>query len=401
LPIFAKIEDNKTEYLLKVGNQTMDSNSTAKIIIVDDQVANLTLLKELLSRRGYEVVAFSNARETLAYLEDSTADLFLLDVNMPDITGYQLCSQIKSIPRLRPIPVIFVSAVEETNIKIKSFLAGGVDYITRPYQVKELLARIQTQLNVVNSHEYEVQTHRDEITQLQRLNKLKDEFLQMVSHDLKTPLTVIISHSDLLKIRDKAYLENNQRSSEIIENIKQSALRMSQFVHDILDVAWIEAKTDVSRQLQNVDDMLQNCVKDISVLAQENNITIHYNPPVTNLYIFVAPNLFSHVFINLLTNAIKYTPNGGDVYIEVENLPTETRFIIRDTGIGIPPNAKALIFERFYRVETPEHLKRSGSGLGLSIVKSIIEQHDGQIEVFSEEGKGSTFVVTLPKVIAN
>jgi two-component system, sensor histidine kinase and response regulator len=376
----------------------MSDVASARILVVDDQLENLTLLSQMLQRKGYEVLTVLSGSRALDLLKNQMVDLILMDVNMPEENGYDICFKIKEDVRFRDVPVIFVSAIEDTTIKIKAFQAGGVDYITRPYQVRELLARVQAQINIRFQQQQATQSKQEEITQLYQKNQLKDDFLRMVTHDIQNPLSVIVSYTELLKRRDPKYWVDNARSGEYIEIIKSTALKMAQFVADMLDLARIEAHETITREMVSVGTLLNICIEDVRVMAEQKRINLIYDAPDATLQLFLAQQLFSQVVLNLLTNAIKYTNEGGEVRLYTVQTENNVQIVVKDTGIGIPTEALSQVFERFFRVDTNEHRSRSGSGLGLSIVKMIVEQHGGTIEVISETGKGSQFTVTINRL---
>jgi two-component system, sensor histidine kinase and response regulator len=376
----------------------MSDVASARILVVDAQLENLTLLSQMLQRKGYEVLTVLSGSRALDLLKNQMVDLILMDVNMPEENGYDICFKIKEDVRFRDVPVIFVSAIEDTTIKIKAFQAGGVDYITRPYQVRELLARVQAQINIRFQQQQATQSKQEEITQLYQKNQLKDDFLRMVTHDIQNPLSVIVSYTELLKRRDPKYWVDNARSGEYIEIIKSTALKMAQFVADMLDLARIEAHETITREMVSVGTLLNICIEDVRVMAEQKRINLIYDAPDATLQLFLAQQLFSQVVLNLLTNAIKYTNEGGEVRLYTVQTENNVQIVVKDTGIGIPTEALSQVFERFFRVDTNEHRSRSGSGLGLSIVKMIVEQHGGTIEVISETGKGSQFTVTINRL---
>jgi signal transduction histidine kinase len=318
--------------------------------------------------------------------------MILMDVNMPQLNGYEAVERIKKDERHKETPVIFVSAIEETNVKMKAFLAGGVDYVTRPYQFKELLARITTHLKIYARTDRQ----RRQIAELQEVNQLKDDLLSVVAHDLQNPISVIVTYVDLLKRRDRDYLIENPQSRETLDNIKDTAMRMARFVGDLLDVIRIESQENVSVQNVALNELLHQCYEDGVLLGDHKNIKMEHVPLGTPVTMRLPSQLFSQAIINLLSNAVKYSYDQSSIHLIAERDDNEVRVIVQDTGLGIPAEAIPNLFKRFYRVDTADHQARSGNGLGLAIVKLAIELSGGTISVTSELGKGSKFVVHLP-----
>lgn len=368
----------------------------ARIMVVDDQPENLELLSQLLQRKGYEVIACTSGQRALDVLETADVDLILMDVNMPEMNGYETVAIIKQQDRFRATPVIFVSAIEETNIKMKAFLAGGVDYVTRPYQVKELLARISAHLRVIQQRSAESPAQEREISHLREINQVKNDMIYLVSHDLQGPISVIVSHVDLLRRRDPEYWQVHPKSNDYLNIIRDTSLRMARFVSDLLDVMRIEASGNMAPQLTSLDMLLTQCYQDVQPLAVNRSIRLVYQPPEDNPTLMLVHQLFTQAVVNLMSNAIKYTDEGGEVTLYTERTASEIRIVVQDTGLGIPEEDLPYLFDRFYRVPTAQHRTREGTGLGLAIVKMIAEQHGGSVSVQSQLGQGSRFTIHLP-----
>ena len=363
-----------------------------RILVVDDQVENLEMLGQLLRRKSYDVLTANSGQQAIDLLQNEDIDMILMDVNMPHLNGYEAVERIKKTERHKDTPVIFVSAIEETNVKMKAFLAGGVDYVTRPYQFKELLARITTHLKI----HARTGRQRRQIAELQEVNQLKDDLLSVVAHDLQNPISVIVTYVDVLKRRDRDYLIEHPQSRETLDNIKDTAMRMAQFVGDLLDVVRIESQETVSAQTVILNDLLQQAYEDGNLLSEPKQIKLIHTPLEMRISMMLPAHLFAQAVANLLSNAVKYSHDRSNIHLYTEKDTSEVRVIVRDEGLGIPLDAMPFLFKRFYRVESMEHQSRSGNGLGLAIVKLAVELSGGSISVESEMGKGSKFTIHLP-----
>ena len=364
------------------------------ILIVDDTLANLDLLLAMLTNHGYKVRAAINGNMALKSVFAAAPELILLDINMPDMDGFEVCRQIKSDARTREIPIIFISASDQMDDKVRAFETGGVDYVTKPFQVEEVLARVGSQL-ALYQHKRELEAFRQrEIDYLRELSAMKDEFVQTVSHDLKNPLSVIMGYADLLCTE-----ETIMQAPEILSYvtaIRRRSDEMYELISNLLDLAKIEAGMGLNTAPMRLDEFLDEQVESMRPLAESKHLMFVYSALPPNITLRADAMRLGQVIRNLLSNAIKYTPEGRRVELSHTLQTARVLLQVKDTGLGIPRQDLPNIFEKFYRVNTPEHNASKGTGLGLSIVKAIIEQHRGSIWVESELGKGSTFSVELP-----
>lgn len=353
------------------------------ILIVDDLAANLKVLSTMLTDNGYNVRPAINGNLAIKAAVSSIPDLILLDIMMPGIDGYEVCRQLKDNDQTHDIPVIFISALDEVVNKIKGFELGAVDYITKPFQMAEVLARVNTHLTIYRQRK-----------EIEGLNAFKDLFIRTVSHDLGSPISNILGYAEML-MQDGDQLDPNY-AKQMLGRIYTSAERMQSLVNSMLDLTRIEGVT-LRPSLMLLRDVLDSVFVEFQFQAQQKGIALRPPHHAPQIWIKADPDLIGEVFQNLLSNAVKYTPQNGEISIEVETTD-HGRVLIHlcDTGYGIPEEDIAHLFERFYRVGRSEHTAQQGSGLGLSIVKLILDRHDGDIWVESTLGEGSCFTVSLP-----
>ena len=343
------------------------------ILVVDDTPANVLLLVRMLAARGYQPRPVHSGKLALQAARAEAPDLILLDINMPEMNGYEVCEQLKADAALKEIPVIFISALNETLDKVKAFRAGGVDYVTKPFQFEEVYARVQTHLR------------------LRRLEKLRDDLTHMVVHDLRNPLSVIFGFLDVLEAVDAQNLSASTR--DFIALARLSAEEMRSMISSILDVSKMGAG-EMKPRRESCD--LAALIRDALATPQPlpGNRTVTFDAPESTLAVTTDVVLIRRVLQNLLNNALRYTPSGGDVRIAVTSALGEARVTVTDAGPGIAPEHHRRIFEKFGQVENPDH--RTGTGLGLTFCKLAVEALGGRIGVESEVGKGSAFWFTLP-----
>jgi two-component system sensor histidine kinase/response regulator len=367
------------------------------ILAVDDTPSNLHALSDLLLTRGYGVRQARDGPTALDMLQTGDLpDLILLDIYMPAMDGYEVCQHLKADPRTRDIPVIFISALSETDNIVKGFEVGGADYITKPFQFREVLARVASQLTLVQQRRQIEALRAQDRQYFESLNRMKDQFIRMATHDLRNPLNVILGYASVINRLDVSAHDRSLRA-QAVENIRQSVEKMRTLVTDLLDLAQFETRSYLSMTPKPLGAFLAKCLGGQNVIAMQKNIELVSTPPPEYVIVHIDENYMARVIDNLVSNALKYTPSGGQVKVRTTWDETSTTIEVSDTGMGIPEQDLPHIFDAFYRVRQGEHEHIEGSGLGLSIVKTIVEQHGGKVKVESKPGQGSTFWVTLPR----
>jgi signal transduction histidine kinase len=363
------------------------------ILVVDDTPINLKVLSNLLSDNGYHVRAARNGEMALMSVRSALPDLILLDVKMPGMDGYEVCNRLKAEDRTRDIPVMFISALNDTDNILRAFQTGGIDYITKPFIFEEVLARVEGQLTLVRQRQHIEMLREKDRQYFEALSRMKDRFVHSATHDLKSPLGIIVGYTSMIE----DHCQDDPLLLDYVDAIKQAHKRMKRLITDMLDLAQMETGIDFTPSPVQLKLYLKNCLAPFEPLADQLGIKLVFSPPADDLIVPIDSFLMGRVFDNLLTNAIKYTPEGGRVELAVEVAADQVFIQVTDTGRGIAEEAIPRLFDAFYRVNTDQDDKEiEGSGLGLSIVKTIIEQHQGQITVDSAPGEGTTFHIALP-----
>ena len=376
------------------------------VLIVDDSVDQRLLLKTVLNAAGYaELVLAESAREAFTRLrlddpqsDGAGIDLVLLDITMPQMDGIEACRRIKAVPSLRDIPIVMVTAHTEAKELESAFAAGAIDYITKPLNKVELLARVRSALTLKREmdgrrHAYAELEEKNQ--ELEEESVAKTQILSTVTHELKTPLSSITGYVDRMLLQRERVGPLNERQEKYLETVQRNGRQLKALIDDLLDVSRIESgslelhlvELDLQREIEEVVSALQD-----QITGKEQRLVLNIS---ANLPRLKADELrFSQVITNLLSNACKYSPDGATTTIEAIHEDNLLRIDVSDTGMGISKDDQSRLFSKFFRADNSSTSQVSGTGLGLFITKSIIEAHGGQIEVRSEEGKGTTFSFT-------
>lgn len=363
------------------------------ILLVDDIIDNLHMLTDMLENLGHNVQIALNGASALEAVATNKPDLILLDIQMPGMNGYEVCERIKENKETADIPIIFLSALSDTADIIKGFDVGGVDYVNKPFKYKEVVARVQSQL-AVSQQRREIEALREhDKQQFESLAKFKNKFMAGTAHDLKNPLAAMVMYIQKLRHTPP---ENQQELEEIADVLKQTSDKMLGLISDILDLAQMQVGHRMSRIELSLNQIIENALQTAATFAREKDIELRSDLPDDPLKYEVNSSYFERMLDNLISNAIKYTPEQGTVHVTLASDDESVILRVADNGLGIPAADIPHIFEAFYRVKSPAHKAINGTGLGLSIVAAIVEEHDGTIELQSEEGVGTTFIITLP-----
>lgn len=238
-----------------------------------------------------------------------------------------------------------------------------------------------------------------DVTYYRELDELKGRFVSTVSHELRTPLSAIMLQvSTLLKYYDR--FEERERR-EMLGEIQQQAQVLRELIEDILELSRFDAKRSTPQK--RWFDLLEHCrgiMAELRPMVEDKQLMIRLNSEAKHCEVFGDPNQLMRAFRNLFSNAVKYTPDGGRVSVQLQETTDEMQVVVQDTGIGIPPDEQVYIFDRFYRAENASRIA-SGTGLGLAITKEILDLHGGRVELFSAPGQGSTFTMCLPLIDRN
>ncbi|MDB4875931.1 MAG: ATP-binding region ATPase domain protein [Gemmatimonadetes bacterium] len=375
--------------------------ATAPLILVaDDVAANVELLFDQLHVLGFRAIAASDGPSALAACFEHRPDLCILDVSMPagDLgvddrsTGFEVCRRIKRDPRTKSIPIIFVTALNDTTDRVKAIEAGGDDFLTKPHNRLVLGARVRSLLKLKAATD----SLEDTLRKLREVEKMRDDLMKMIVHDLKTPLTAVLATTEMLIDGDFGPLNDEQR--KMLADAEGKAEDLLALIGDLLEVSRIEEAT-MSLDLQPIAPaaLLNEVVNEWSIRFQQEKATATVDV-ADDAPVFEADKaLLKRVLGNLVQNAVTHSANDITLHLSARGEGDGILFTIADNGPGIPPEYHEVIFRKFERVKNPNIPRTRSSGLGLAFCKLVIDAHGGRIWVQSGgDGEGSAFHFTLP-----
>lgn len=365
------------------------------ILIVDDKLENLISLRSFLEYNHFEVEQASSGEEALKKVLKKVYSLIILDVQMPGMDGFEVAETILDYSKAKDTPILFLSAVNINKEFItRGYLSGAVDYITKPFDPDILLLKVKTfnrlfeQTNQLKETQKALKT---EIENRIELEKKKDEFISIASHELKTPLTSMRGYIQLLeRLINK---DGDENLKTYISKVSSQTNKLGDLVSDLLDISNMESgKMKFNILPFSFDDMLNDSIDSIEQIYPNYTIT---KKGSANIMYSGDEMRIEQVVINYLTNAIKYSPDSYQILVETILGPDFLEVRVTDHGIGISKELQAQLFEKFFRVEESSN-RYQGLGLGLYICQEVIERHGGVCGVESALGEGSTFFFKLP-----
>ncbi|MFC2041103.1 ATP-binding protein [Chloroflexota bacterium] len=379
---------------------------TDRILVVDDEEVIRRLLYQKLSGEGYQCQQAGNAEQALEKLRNDVFSLVILDIKMPGKTGLELLPEIKA--GYPDTVIIMATATTDIGTATQCMKQGAYDYITKPFDLDDVILNVDRALEKrklelqINEYQQHLKERNAEleiaIRAAEAANQVKSDFLASMSHELRTPLNAIIGFSQVLQ---KQYFGKlNEKQSQYVRDVLESGEHLLSLINDILDLSKIEAgKMELELSQVKIKDLLENSLVMIKekVLVHGISLNFHTSGDLEGLEIMADERRLKQVMFNLLSNAAKFTPDGGAISVEGKKQGKELNISVSDTGIGIASEEQERIFEEFYQVSGSVKDKTPGTGLGLPLTKSIVEMHSGRIWVESAgQGKGSQFSFTLP-----
>jgi signal transduction histidine kinase len=401
------LDGNSTAGLLPI-----DAGQPRSILIVDDERRNRDLLEVMLKPEGFRLLSAASGEEALATVAQQPPDLILLDVMMPGMDGYEVASKVKSNPATSSIPVIMLTALDDRNARMLGLSAGVDEFLTKPIDRAELSVRVRNLLRIKaygdklrgTLEALEIANvaaaaalaeASDARLMAEHANNAKTVFLRAMSHELRTPLNAISGYTEILELGIRGVV--NPEQIKDLGRIKRAAAYLLRLINDVLTIARLEG----ARPLQVISIAVNPVLAEVEGLctlqAKANGLTLTVPSCDSELRVAADAERFQQILLNLITNAIKFTPHGGTISVTSDEQGGVARIRVTDTGVGVRPLDMERVFEPFVQID--RHLTtatQQGVGLGLSISRELARAMHGDLILQSEEGVGSTFTLTLP-----
>ena len=362
-----------------------------KILIIDDIAENIKVAANVLKKHNFNISYAKDGKSGIARAEKVHFDLILLDIMMPEMDGFEVCRLLKHNKKTREIPVIFLTAKADEESLRKGFESGGVDFITKPFKATELIARVNTHIQLKLVQEQMSRTNEE----IQMANENKDKLLSIIAHDLRNPFSVLITFSKLIL---DSY---DDFSKEDILTYMRSFYDTSKQGFNLLDnlLKWSKSQTgkmEIIGEILDLNDLTEETITLLNSQAISKKIKLINEVP-ENFHAFADTNMVLTVLRNLITNAIKFTPEGGTVHVKARSGEKFIFIDVVDNGVGIAQENIDKILRIDSKHSTSGTKGERGSGLGLILCKEFIEKNKGTLSVKSKLNKGSVFTFSLPK----
>lgn len=363
---------------------------TGRVLVVDDHALNRQLMEELLEPCGHRVIAAATGSEALAVIATDHPDLVLLDINLPDLDGFEVCRRLRADPETASLPVILVTALSHRSHRLEGIAAGANDYLTKPIDRTDLVLRVRNALALHRLHDELAERYR----QLRHLEQLRDGLVQMIVHDLRSPLMGIMAYLQLIR-EDLAGPRDLSEVNTLLSEAQEVASTMAAMVTDVLDVSRLEAAAlPLNHRVVDLSRAAASAITACGGRAMNGRVRVI--GPAPPILVDGDLDLLRRVFTNLVANALKFSPSKEPVTVRLQRQGERAEVAVIDTGSGIPPEYLGIIFDKFRQAPTNGRLSQPSTGLGLTFCKLIVEAHGGTIGVDSTVGQGSTFWLTLP-----
>lgn len=368
------------------------NNEDFTILVVDDVVANVLLVKVLLTRLNYKVLTASDGIEAVKITTAAKPDLILLDVMMPHLNGYEVAEKLKSDPELQSIPIIFLTALTDTSDIVKGFQVGGSDFISKPFNKEELLIRVKHQISLIAAKRFILQ----QTEELKRTIQGRDKLYSVIAHDLRSPMASIKMVLNMLtmSISEDAIGEDMH---QMLSMTNQSAEEVYSLLDNLLK--WTKnqiGKYDVVKQEFDLVNTTAGVIQIFALVSETKDIKINFLQPTEPIEVYADVEMINTVARNLLSNALKFSYAGSEIVVNLEVVNDMAIVSVKDCGKGISAEDQKKLFHADSHFSKYGTNNEEGSGLGLLLCKDFIAKNNGQLWLESAEGLGSTFYFSVP-----
>jgi signal transduction histidine kinase len=367
-----------------------------EILVVDDLPEKRLAFEALLAPLGQRLTLVDSGTEALRRVLQSKFDIIVLDVNIPDMDGLEVARLVREHKRYRDIPILFVSALDDPERIARAYALGAVDYISDPSVPGVVRSKLKVFIDLIVAQRQGQALERERMATLaaQEANRRKDDFIATLSHELRNPLAPLRNVVHLLRKRF-AQEPTIETACGVLE---RQVSRMTVLIDDLSDVARItQGKIRLERVRTDLREVLATCVESTQPLITQRRQTLSVEIGTDPLWVDGDAVRLAQVFSNLLTNASKYTPENGGIWLEAKPSLSTVQISVRDNGIGVEPEMLTRVFDLFVQSERSVVHRQGGLGIGLALVKELVQMHDGRVELSSEGvGQGTLVRVRLP-----
>jgi len=358
------------------------------ILVAEDDAATRKMISLYLQKKGFTVFEAANGIEAFTAIIEHPINIAVVDWILPGMDGIDVCRKIREKQKSTYVFIIMLTSKAEQEDLIQGFEAGVDEYLTKPLNLQELMARIKVGVRIISLERKLVEKQRE----LAGTNEMKNKFIGIVAHDLRNPVISIRGFSELL-LKDAKNL--NEEQADFLNIIHSTSRNMLAMINDLLDISHIESGLQLSLTKGSLNALILDRIQMNRLQADKKHITIHKKLSAIPDVSFDAQRM-GQALDNLISNAVKFSPIGANVYVTLDQIKDMVRFSVTDEGPGIPREEQHLLFSEFHRLSIRPTAGETSTGLGLAITKKIIEAHNGTVEVETREGMGSTFRLLLP-----
>ena len=369
--------------------------SDFNILVVDDIASNIILMKAILSREGYNVSTAGNGKDAISIIEKTPPDLLLLDVMMPQMDGFQVCTHIRNMVGMNDMPIILLTALNSNDDIVKGFSVGANDFVSKPFNNDVLLMRIKFQLSMVAS----LRIIKSQSEELEKIIKSRDIMYSIIAHDLRSPLATTRMVMNYVVDEINQY----KLDSDIVDML-QNVNTISEDAFNLFDnlLKWTKSQTgrlNSIKQKVEISELVHSSIDVLQTVASSKGIDIEVINLPEKINVSVDIDMMKTVFRNIISNAIKFSKSGDKITIVISEKDEDNICIeVKDQGCGISPENVSKIMDGNIDFSTNGTSEESGSGLGLMLTRDFIERNGGKLQLVSQMGVGSTFSFCIPKL---